>query len=188
MNNNNLWFNDGSTVEESDQMNMISDYGLGFNEFVIDSLDFIRNLDEMEACKKRPLEENTSESPQIKKQRTSKAGIIAIVGGKEFDISGIPTPVCTCTGTPRRCYRRGKDGWQSVCCTATISMYPLPLNPVRFNERIKGRKIGHNAFHIVLNKLWSEGYNFYKTIDLKEYWGKRGSNQYSIKHSCRTSQ
>ncbi|CAA6659363.1 unnamed protein product [Spirodela intermedia] len=84
-----------------------------------------------------------------------------------LDISGLPTPVCSCTGTPQQCYRWGIGGWQSACCTTTVSMYPLPMSTKRRGARIK-----------VLEKLAGEGYNLSNPIDLSAHWAKHGTNKY----------
>ncbi|CAI9096893.1 OLC1v1033139C1 [Oldenlandia corymbosa var. corymbosa] len=97
-----------------------------------------------------------------------------------IDISGIPIPVCSCTGTPQQCYRWGCGGWQSACCTTTISMYPLPMSTKRRGARIAGRKMSQGAFKKVLEKLVSEGYNFANAIDLRSHWAKHGTNKFVI--------
>ncbi|KAL0342286.1 UNVERIFIED_CONTAM: protein BASIC PENTACYSTEINE3 [Sesamum calycinum] len=95
-----------------------------------------------------------------------------------MDISGIPIPVCSCTGNPQQCYRWGSGGWQSACCTTGLSMYPLPMNTKRRGARIAGRKMSIGAFKKVLEKLVSEGYNFSNPIDLRNYWAKHGTNKF----------
>ncbi|OVA00945.1 GAGA-binding transcriptional activator [Macleaya cordata] len=46
-----------------------------------------------------------------------------------FDDSNMSVHVCTCTGVLQQCYKWGKWGWQSACCTSTLSMYPLLVVP-----------------------------------------------------------
>ncbi|KAL2484993.1 Protein BASIC PENTACYSTEINE1 [Abeliophyllum distichum] len=87
-------------------------------------------------------------------------------------------PVCSCTGTTQQCYRWGCGGWQSACCTTTISMYPLPMSTKRRGARIAGRKMSQGAFKKALEKLAAEGYNFTNPIDLKTYWAKHGTNKF----------
>ncbi|KAK1416310.1 hypothetical protein QVD17_32099 [Tagetes erecta] len=101
-----------------------------------------------------------------------------VINGVNMDMSGIPIPVCTCTGAPQQCYRWGLGGWQSACCTTTISMYPLPMSTKRRGARIAGRKMSQGAFKKVLEKLASEGYNFTEAIDLRTYWAKHGTNKF----------
>ncbi|KAK9063824.1 hypothetical protein SSX86_017696 [Deinandra increscens subsp. villosa] len=101
-----------------------------------------------------------------------------VINGIDMDMSGIPIPVCTCTGAPQQCYRWGLGGWQSACCTTTISMYPLPMSTKRRGARIAGRKMSQGAFKKVLEKLASEGYNFANAIDLRTYWAKHGTNKF----------
>ncbi|KMZ63982.1 GAGA-binding transcriptional activator [Zostera marina] len=100
------------------------------------------------------------------------------INGIDLDISRIPTPVCTCTGVPRPCYRWGVGGWQSACCTTSISMHPLPVSTKRRGSRIAGRKMSHGAFKKVLEKLAGEGYNLSNRIDLRSHWAKHGSNKF----------
>ncbi|THU49676.1 hypothetical protein C4D60_Mb06t12050 [Musa balbisiana] len=101
-----------------------------------------------------------------------------VINGIDFDISRIPTPVCSCTGKPQQCYRWGIGGWQSACCTTSISMHPLPLSTKRRGARIAGRKMSQGAFKKVLEKLAGEGYNLTNPIDLRTFWAKHGTNKY----------
>lgn len=101
-----------------------------------------------------------------------------VINGVDIDISGIPIPVCSCTGAPQQCYRWGCGGWQSACCTTSISMYPLPLSTKRRGARIAGRKMSQGAFKKVLEKLMAEGYNLSNPIDLKTHWAKHGTNKF----------
>lgn len=117
-------------------------------------------------------------SPPGKRSKPAKKTIDVVICGTNMDISSIPTPVCTCTGTPQQCYRWGCGGWQSACCTTTISMYPLPMNNKRRGARIAGRKMSQGAFKKVLEKLGVEGYNFDDPIDLKTHWAKHGTNKF----------
>ncbi|KAK9059967.1 hypothetical protein SSX86_020671 [Deinandra increscens subsp. villosa] len=110
--------------------------------------------------------------------KTIKRSVDVVINGIDMDISGIPIPVCTCTGAPQQCYRWGLGGWQSACCTTTISMYPLPMSTKRRGARIAGRKMSQGAFKKVLEKLASEGYNFANAIDLRTYWAKHGTNKF----------
>ncbi|GFP88149.1 barley b recombinant-like protein d [Phtheirospermum japonicum] len=96
-----------------------------------------------------------------------------------FDDSAMPVPVCTCTGSPQPCYRWGNGGWQSACCTTTISMYPLPQVANKRYSRVGGRKMSGSAFSKLLNRLAAEGYDFSAPLDLKDHWAKHGTNRYS---------
>ncbi|KAF3646679.1 hypothetical protein FXO38_19061 [Capsicum annuum] len=62
-----------------------------------------------------------------------------------FDESAMPVPVCSCTGTTQPCYKWGHGGWQSACCTTTISMYPLPQISNKRYSRVGRRKMGSGA-------------------------------------------
>ncbi|KAL2557779.1 Protein BASIC PENTACYSTEINE1 [Forsythia ovata] len=114
----------------------------------------------------------------VHRAKTSKKNVDIVINGIDMDISGIPIPVCSCTGTPQQCYRWGCGGWQSACCTTTISMYPLPMSTKRRGARIAGRKMSQGAFKKALERLASEGYNFANPIDLKTYWAKHGTNKF----------
>ncbi|CAA2997763.1 Hypothetical predicted protein [Olea europaea subsp. europaea] len=116
----------------------------------------------------------------VQRAKTSKKNLDIVINGIDMDISGIPIPICSCTGTPQQCYRWGFGGWQSACCTTTISIYPLPMNTKRRGARIAGRKMSQGAFKKVLEKFASEGYNFANPIDLKTYWAKHGTNKFVI--------
>nr|GME11748.1 protein BASIC PENTACYSTEINE2-like [Ipomoea batatas] len=125
---------------------------------------------EMSASKKN------DNSPAQRAKRAKKS-IGVVISGVDTDISSIPTPVYTCTRTPQQCYRWGCGGWQSACCTTTISMYPLPMSKRR-GARIAGRKMSQGAFKKVLEKLAGEGYNFANPIDLRTHWAKHGTNKF----------
>ncbi|KAL1568677.1 GAGA binding protein-like [Salvia divinorum] len=114
----------------------------------------------------------TPKTPKAKKTRKNPA--------PKENGNGIPIPVCSCTGTPQQCYRWGCGGWQSACCTTTISMYPLPMSQKRRGARIAGRKMSQGAFKKVLEKLATDGYNFANPIDLRTYWAKHGTNKFVI--------
>lgn len=110
--------------------------------------------------------------------KSAKRSMDIVINGIDMDISGIPIPVCSCTGVPQQCYRWGSGGWQSACCTTTISMYPLPMSTKRRGARIAGRKMSQGAFKKVLEKLASESYNFANAIDLRLHWAKHGTNKF----------
>lgn len=95
-----------------------------------------------------------------------------------MDASGIPAPVCTCTGVARQCYRWGAGGWQSACCTTNISEYPLPMRTTRPGSRMAGRKMSHGAYDKLLQRLAAEGYDLSHPIDLKDHWAKHGTNKF----------
>ncbi|XP_074565590.1 protein Barley B recombinant-like [Curcuma longa] len=111
-------------------------------------------------------------------RKVPRKGSGMVINGIDFDISRIPTPVCSCTGKPQPCYRWGVGGWQSACCTTSISTYPLPMNAKRRGARIAGRKMSRGAFKKVLEKLAGEGYNLANPIDMRSFWAKHGTNKY----------
>ncbi|XP_004513327.1 protein BASIC PENTACYSTEINE1-like [Cicer arietinum] len=123
-----------------------------------------------------PKDENTRSVPRT--PRVPKKTTEIAINGIDLDISSIPIPVCSCTGTPQQCYRWGSGGWQSACCTTAISIYPLPMSTKRRGARIAGRKMSIGAFKKVLEKLAAEGYNFSNPIDLRTYWAKHGTNKF----------
>ncbi|KAE9588274.1 putative transcription factor GAGA-Binding-like family [Lupinus albus] len=117
-------------------------------------------------------------APSVQRARVPKKSVEIVINGIDMDISSIPIPVCSCTGTPQQCYRWGSGGWQSACCTTGMSMYPLPMSTKRRGARIAGRKMSIGAFKKVLEKLAAEGYNFSNPIDLRTYWAKHGTNKF----------
>ncbi|CAH9105781.1 unnamed protein product [Cuscuta europaea] len=95
------------------------------------------------------------------------------------NVSGMPVPVCSCTGTPQPCYKWGNGGWQSACCTTTISMYPLPQAAHQRYSRVGGRKMSGSAFSKLVSRLTAEGWDLSAPLDLKDHWAKHGTNRYS---------
>ncbi|XP_062113213.1 protein BASIC PENTACYSTEINE2-like isoform X1 [Humulus lupulus] len=124
---------------------------------------------------RKPKENNNSALVRVK---PAKKSMDVVINGIDMDISGIPIPVCSCTGTPQQCYRWGCGGWQSACCTTNVSVYPLPMSTKRRGARIAGRKMSQGAFKKVLEKLAAEGYNFANPIDLRAYWARHGTNKF----------
>ncbi|KAI9079757.1 hypothetical protein K1719_038378 [Acacia pycnantha] len=96
----------------------------------------------------------------------------------QFDENTMPAPVCTCTGVPRQCYKWGNGGWQSSCCTTTLSMYPLPQLPNKRHARVGGRKMSGSVFTRLLSRVASQGRDLYIPLDLKDYWARHGTNRY----------
>ncbi|KAL3539037.1 hypothetical protein ACH5RR_002403 [Cinchona calisaya] len=95
-----------------------------------------------------------------------------------FDESQMPIPVCTCTGVARQCYKWGNGGWQSSCCTTSLSMYPLPQIPNKRHARMGGRKMSGSVFSRLLTRLAAGGHDLSIALDLKTYWAKHGTNRY----------
>ncbi|CAL9076378.1 barley B recombinant-like protein D isoform X1 [Musa acuminata AAA Group] len=95
-----------------------------------------------------------------------------------FDDTTMPVPVCSCTGKYQQCYKWGNGGWQSACCTTTLSMYPLPVIPSKRHARVAGRKMSGSAFRKLLSRLAAEGYDLSLPVDLKDHWAKHGTNRY----------
>ncbi|KAJ4880067.1 Protein BASIC PENTACYSTEINE5 [Raphanus sativus] len=95
-----------------------------------------------------------------------------------FDETSMPVPVCTCTGTARQCYKWGSGGWQSSCCTTTLSQHPLPQMPNKRHSRMGGRKMSGNVFSRLLSRLAGEGHDLSSPVDLKDYWARHGTNRY----------
>ncbi|ONK65340.1 uncharacterized protein A4U43_C07F36110 [Asparagus officinalis] len=118
-----------------------------------------------------------ADNVSISKGKIKKSTAL-VINGIDLDLSGIPPPVCSCTGNPQQCYRWGFGGWQSACCTMNISMYPLPMSAKRRGARIAGRKMSQGAFKKVLEKLAGEGHNLSNPIDLRTFWAKHGTNKF----------
>lgn len=95
-----------------------------------------------------------------------------------FDETTMPAPVCSCTGVYRQCYKWGNGGWQSACCTTSMSMYPLPAVPNKRHARVGGRKMSGSAFSKLLSRLAQEGHDLSSPVDLKDHWAKHGTNRY----------
>lgn len=95
-----------------------------------------------------------------------------------FDETTMQVPVCTCTGTARQCYKWGNGGWQSSCCTTTLSEYPLPQMPNKRHSRLGGRKMSGSVFSRLLSRLAGEGHELSSPVDLKDYWARHGTNRY----------
>ncbi|KAL4318192.1 hypothetical protein GQ457_18G017480 [Hibiscus cannabinus] len=95
-----------------------------------------------------------------------------------FDATTMPVPVCSCTGVPRHCYKWGNGGWQSSCCTTTMSSYPLPQLPNKRHGRLGGRKMSGSVFTKLLSRLAAEGHDLSIPLDLKTYWARHGTNRY----------
>ncbi|CAH8344764.1 unnamed protein product [Eruca vesicaria subsp. sativa] len=95
-----------------------------------------------------------------------------------FDETTMPVPMCTCTGTARHCYKWGNGGWQSSCCTTTLSQYPLPQMPNKRHSRVGGRKMSGNVFSRLLSRLAGQGHDLSSPVDLKDYWARHGTNRY----------
>uniref|UniRef100_A0A1D1ZCZ6 GAGA-binding transcriptional activator n=1 Tax=Anthurium amnicola TaxID=1678845 RepID=A0A1D1ZCZ6_9ARAE len=98
--------------------------------------------------------------------------------GMTFDFSGVPAPVCSCTGVPHQCYRWGAAGWQSSCCTTTLSEHPLPMSSSRPGARLAGRKMSIGAYGKLLQRLAVEGCDLSNPVDLKAHWARHGTNKF----------
>ncbi|KAK8486183.1 hypothetical protein V6N13_026106 [Hibiscus sabdariffa] len=127
---------------------------------------------------KKPRKPKANADSSDQRVKPAKKSMDIKINGYDMDISGIPIPVCSCTGTPQQCYRWGCGGWQSACCTTNVSMYPLPMSTKRRGARIAGRKMSQGAFKKVLEKLAAENYNFSNPIDLRTHWARHGTNKF----------
>ena len=117
----------------------------------------------------------SSEGTKIKSEWDSQDVGLNLVS---FDETTMPVPVCTCTGVPRQCYKWGNGGWQSSCCTTTLSMYPLPQLPNKRHARIGGRKMSGSVFTRLLSRFAAQGHDLSIPLDLKDYWARHGTNRY----------
>lgn len=100
------------------------------------------------------------------------------LNGPKFDFSKVPSPVCSCTGIARVCYKWGAGGWQSSCCTIGISEYPLPMSHTRPGSRMAGRKMSSGAYMKLLLRLANEGNDLSRPVDLSEHWCRHGTNKF----------
>lgn len=124
-------------------------------------------------------QDEKNQAPMSKKHR--KEWKVEDLGGLNevmFDESSMPIPVCSCTGRYQPCYKWGNGGWQSACCTTTLSMYPLPVMPNKRHARVNGRKMSGTVFTKLLSRLASEGHDLSVPVDLKDHWSKHGTNRY----------
>ncbi|KAJ8774082.1 hypothetical protein K2173_009513 [Erythroxylum novogranatense] len=114
----------------------------------------------------------------IPEAKREKKNLNIDIDQANFDFSGVPTPYCSCTGVARNCYKWGAGGWQSSCCTISISEYPLPMSSTRPGARMAGRKMSNGAYSKLLLKLAVEGYDLSQSVDLKEHWARHGTNKF----------
>ncbi|XP_042503469.1 protein BASIC PENTACYSTEINE7-like [Macadamia integrifolia] len=127
--------------------------------------------------KKNPDSAKRKSNP-VSTAKREKKNVDVVSGEAAFDFSRLPAPVCSCTGITRQCYRWGAGGWQSSCCTTSISEYPLPMSSSRPGARMAGRKMSSGAYSKLLQKLAAEGHDFSHPIDLKTHWAKHGTNKF----------
>ncbi|CAA7024134.1 unnamed protein product [Microthlaspi erraticum] len=125
--------------------------------------------------KKRSAPKNPKSIPETKREKKNPDINIDI---SSFDVSGVPPPVCSCTGVQRICYKWGMGGWQSSCCTISISTYPLPMSTTRPGSRLAGRKMSNGAYVKLLMRLAGEGYDLTLPVDLKNHWARHGTNKF----------
>ncbi|KAE8730066.1 rd22-b protein precursor [Hibiscus syriacus] len=71
---------------------------------------------------KKPRKPKDDTKSTVHRSKPAKKSMDIKINGYDVDISGIPIPVCSCTGTAQQCYRWGCGGWQSACCTTTVSL------------------------------------------------------------------
>ena len=166
-----------------------------FEEHVLDSWKWINDFDKKQEKGKgkvgesecleptnlistplRPPVSNTTR-PLYKRHDCNKT---IVIYGVEINLWAIPTPYCSCTGTPVTCRRWNSKGYQSKCCTAFLSQYPLPIVLIG-NTRMQGRKMGNNSFKYLVEELELEDYDFREPIDLTHRWVKMGVHKYKSK-------
>lgn len=128
--------------------------------------------------KKKPSVPKKAKGPVIPEARREKKNLNIDLDGTKFDFSGVPSPICSCTGVARVCYKWGAGGWQSSCCTINISEYPLPMSSTRPGVRMAGRKMSNGAYLKLLLRLAAEGYDLSHPVDLKDHWARHGTNKF----------
>lgn len=83
-------------------------------------------------------------------------------------------------------HKNGHWGWQSACCTNSVSQYPLPVHPNKSHGRIPGRRMTASTFlklveHLAANK---PGFDpLQEPLDLAPYWQKHGAGPFSAQGS-----
>ncbi|KAG2296526.1 hypothetical protein Bca52824_043195 [Brassica carinata] len=122
-------------------------------------------------CTQNPKED--TEHPETKREK--KNPDINVVDISSFDVSGVPPPVC---------YKWGMGGWQSSCCTISISTFPLPMSTTRPGTRLAGRKMSNGAYVKLLMRLAGEGYDLTFPVDLRNHWARHGTNNKSTHPNC----
>lgn len=128
--------------------------------------------------KKRSASNKSKKTPSIPETKREKKDLDINIDVSSFDTSGVPPPVCSCTGVSRVCYKWGMGGWQSSCCTISISTFPLPMSTTRPGARLAGRKMSIGAYLKLLARLAGEGYNLSHPVDLKNHWARHGTNKF----------
>ncbi|EOA27838.1 hypothetical protein CARUB_v10023994mg [Capsella rubella] len=128
--------------------------------------------------KKRATSDKSKKTPSIPETKREKKNLDINIDISSFDTSEVPPPVCSCTGVSRVCYKWGMGGWQSSCCTISISTYPLPMSTTRPGARLAGRKMSNGAYVKLLVRLAGEGYNLSHPVDLKNHWARHGTNKF----------
>ncbi|KAG6588409.1 Protein BASIC PENTACYSTEINE4, partial [Cucurbita argyrosperma subsp. sororia] len=116
---------------------------------------------------------NMTETPYGKANKGQQDSFI-----KGFKAAQEETPICSCTGLARQCYKWGNGGWQSSCCTTHMSMYPLPHMPNKRHARMGGRKMSGSVFTKLLSRLAAAGHDLSVPVDLKDHWARHGTNRY----------
>ncbi|MBA0593229.1 hypothetical protein Gorai_010183 [Gossypium raimondii] len=127
---------------------------------------------------KKPSLPKKGKGPSIPETKREKKNPNINLDGTKFDFSGVPSPICSCTGVARVCYKWGASGWQSSCCTINISECPLPMSPTRPGARVAGRKMSNGAYFKLLLRLAAEGYDLSHPVDLKDHWARHGTNKF----------
>lgn len=138
----------------------------------------VTNNNKKKKKKKKKEEEDDASSATFTGKREKRNLDLVVGEGVSFDFSGVPTPICSCTGVSRQCYKWGAGGWQSSCCTTTISEYPLPMSTSRPGSRLAGRKMSNGAYGKLLHRLAMEGCDLKDAIDLKNHWARHGTNKF----------
>ncbi|XP_010276763.1 PREDICTED: protein BASIC PENTACYSTEINE7-like [Nelumbo nucifera] len=128
--------------------------------------------------KKKPSVSTKKKNNSISTVKHEKKILDIVIDGTTIDFSQMPAPICSCTGVARQCYRWGAGGWQSSCCTTSISEYPLPMSTTRPGARMAGRKMSNGAYAKLLQRLASEGYDLSHPVDLKDHWARHGTNKF----------
>ncbi|KAL5798617.1 hypothetical protein ACOSQ2_003437 [Xanthoceras sorbifolium] len=128
--------------------------------------------------KKKASSSKKAKGPTMPEIKREKKNPNIDMGEMNFDFSGVPSPVCSCTGVARVCYKWGAGGWQSSCCTINVSEYPLPMSPTRPGARMAGRKMSNGAYLKLLLRLAAEGHVLSCPVDLKDHWARHGTNKF----------
>ncbi|KAE8716246.1 Inner membrane protein yohK isoform 1 [Hibiscus syriacus] len=100
---------------------------------------------------KKPSFPKKVKGPNIPEAKREKNNLNVDLNRTKFDFSGVPSPICSCTGVARSHQARA---------------------------RVAGRKMSNGAYFKLLLRLAAEGYDLSHPVDLKDHWARNGTNKF----------